>query len=202
VAGIVAAENNGIVVVGVAPNASLYAVKVLDGAGFGTASWIIAGIEWAVENDMDIITTSLGSGPEDPELESLRNACTNASNAGVLLVASAGNEDGGEVMYPAWFDSVIAVTATDKNDGIASFSSTGPEAELAASGVDINSTIGSMNICTDENYWYLSGTSMAAPHVVFCLSNSLAALVFSLVLVIVHRHLSQLKLKPLAVHME
>ena len=165
VAGIVAAENNGIGVVGVAPEASLYAVKVLDGSDHGLASWIIAGIEWAVENDMDIITMSLGSGPEDPELDSLRIACTNASNAGVLLVASAGNTGGSEVTYPARFDSVIAVTATDKNDQIASFSSTGPEVELAAPGVDINSTIGSMNRYTDENYWHLSGTSMAAPHV-------------------------------------
>jgi len=163
VAGIAAAENNGVGVVGVAPNASLYAVKSLSGSNFGVASWIIAGIEWAKDNNMDIVVMSLGSSEYS---KSLQDACYNASNAGVLLVAAAGNTDGGIVLYPARFDSVIAVTATNQNDHNASFSSIGPEVELTAPGVDINSTIGSMATWpTIEKYWHLSGTSMAAPHV-------------------------------------
>ncbi len=158
VAGIIAAEKNGIGVVGVAPNASLYAVKVLDGAGFGYASWVIAGIQWAVDNKMDIATMSLGSSPYDPDLESLRIACDNAYNAGILLVAAAGNTNGGNVTYPAGFDSVIAVTATDQNNQKASFSPVDPKIELAAPGVYINSTIKS-------TYGQLSGTSQATPHV-------------------------------------
>jgi subtilisin len=157
VAGIIAAERNGIGVVGVAPNASLYAVRVLDSAGFGTVSWVIAGIEWAVDNDMDVAIMSSGT---KEDCQSLREACRNASDAGVLLVAAAGNTDGGNVTYPARYDSVIAVTATDLNDSQASFSPIGPEVELAAPGVNIMSTT------SGDGYGTLSGTSQAAPHVV------------------------------------
>src|SRR4030067_1606158 len=59
VAGIIAAENNGIGVVGVSPNADIYSLKVLDGAGFGMASWIIAGLQWAVDNNMNVASMSL-----------------------------------------------------------------------------------------------------------------------------------------------
>lgn len=158
VAGIIAAEKNGIGVVGIAPNSNLYAIKVLDGAGFGLASWVIAGIEWAVDNKMDIATMSLGSSPYDPDLQSLKIACDNAYNAGVLLVASAGNTNGGNVTYPAGFDSVIAVTATDQNNQKAYFSPVDPKIELSAPGVNINSTIKS-------TYAQLSGTSQATSHV-------------------------------------
>jgi subtilisin len=166
VAGIIAAENNGIGVVGVAPNASLYAVKVLDGSGHGLTSWVIAGIEWAVDNDMDIATMSLAGSQDSKALEDASNF---AYNNGVLLIAAAGSTDGGDVTYPARYDSVIAVTATDQNDQQAGSSSIGPEVELAAPGVDIRSTIGG-----DSSYGYLSGTSQAAPHVA-----GTAALIFS-----------------------
>lgn len=163
VAGIIAAEKNGIGVVGVAPDAEIYAIKVLDGAGFGHASWIISGIQWAVDNDMKIISMSL-EGPYD---ESLRTACENAYNSGLLLVAAGGNTNGGSVSYPAAYDSVIAVTATDNADKRASFSSTGTEIELAAPGVNVYSTV-------SGGYNFMSGTSMAAPH-----AAGVAALVFS-----------------------
>ena len=156
VAGIIAAERNGIGVVGVAPNANLYAVRVLDSAGFGNVGWVIAGIEWAVEHDMDVVVMSFGTSEDS---QSLRDACHNASDAGVLLVAAAGNTDDGNVTYPARYDSVIAVTATDLNDGRASFSSIGPEVELAAPGVNIMSTT------SGAGYGNLSGTSQAASHV-------------------------------------
>ena len=156
VAGIIAAERNGIGVVGIAPNASLYAVKVLDGSGHGLTSWVIAGIEWAVENDMDVVIMSSGTKEDS---QPLRDACRNASDAGVLLVAAAGNTHGGDVTYPARYDSVIAVTATYLNDSQASFSPIGPEVELAAPGVNILSTT------SDDGYGNLSGTSQAAPHV-------------------------------------
>jgi subtilisin len=91
VAGIIAAEENDIGVIGVAPEADLYAVKVLDGGGFGLLSWIIAGIDWAVLNGMDIINMSL----EGPDSQFLQAACNNAYSAGVLLVAAGGNTYGG-----------------------------------------------------------------------------------------------------------
>jgi subtilisin len=152
VAGIIAAEGNGTGVIGVAPEADLFAVKVLDGGGFGLAEWIIAGIEWAVDNNMDIINMSL----EGPDSLSLQLACDAAYEAGVLLVAAGGNL-GVNVSFPAAYASVVAVTATDMADAKA-FSLSGPQVELAAPGVDILSTV------RGGGYDVLSGTSQAAPH--------------------------------------
>jgi len=155
VAGIIAAEENGIGVIGVAPEAEIYAVRVLDGAGFGTLEWIIAGIEWAVIHDMDIANLSL----EGPDFPSLQEACDTAYEAGLLLVAAGGNTSGGAVKYPGGYDSVIAVTATDSNDDKAYFSPIGPELELSAPGVEMLSTV------IGGGYSILNGTSQAAPHV-------------------------------------
>jgi subtilisin len=153
VAGVIAAEDNAAGVIGVAPEAYIYAVKVLDGGGSGYLSWIISGIEWAVDNEMDIINLSL----EGPNITPLQEACDTAYDAGVLLVAAAGNR-GLTVRFPAAYESVVAVTATDSLDAKA-FSPSGPEVELAAPGVDILSTI------AGGGYDFLSGTSQAAPHV-------------------------------------
>ena len=112
VSGTIAAEHNGIGVVGVAPGASIYAVKVLDGGGFGAASLVVSGIEWAVNNNMNIISMSLGSTENNTAVLDAVNA---AYNSGILLVAAAGNTNGGPVSYPAAYDSVIAVTAIDQN---------------------------------------------------------------------------------------
>lgn len=157
VAGIVAAAENGIGVIGVAPEAELFAVKVLDGAGFGRADWIIAGIEWAVLQGADIINLSI----QGPHSLGLQEACDAAYDAGVLLVAAGGNSLAGEgpVKYPAAYDSVIAVTATDASDLPGYFSPLGGALELAAPGVDVLSTV------ARGGYDYLSGTSQAAPHV-------------------------------------
>lgn len=157
VAGIIAAAGNGIGVIGVAPEAELYAVKVLDGGGFGTEDWIIAGIEWAVSNKVDIINLSI----QGPHSQGLKDACDAAYNAGVLLVAAGGNSlaGGGPVKYPAAYDSVIAVTATDSSDVPGYFAPVGNALELSAPGVDILSTV------PGGGYDLLSGTSQAAPHV-------------------------------------
>lgn len=165
VAGIIAAEQNGEGVVGVAPEASLYAVKVLDGAGFGSVSSLIAGIEWAVANGMDVANMSIEVGMD---FASLEQACAAAESAGLLIVAAAGNTFGDEIMYPARYDSVIAVTATGKDDSILSFSPVGPETELAAPGDAIYSATAS------GGYDFRTGTSQAAPHV-----TGVAALVLS-----------------------
>jgi len=162
-AGIVAAEDNDAGVVGVAPEANLYAVKVLGASGVGYTSDVVKGIEWAVDNNMDVISMSLGGS----SLTSLEEACDAAYSNGLVLVASAGNygvptgnnPKATTVRYPAAYDSVIAVSATDDTDTIASFSSRGPEVELAAPGVNINSTY------LNNAYTLMSGTSMAAPHV-------------------------------------
>ncbi|MHC4310790.1 MAG: S8 family peptidase, partial [Planctomycetota bacterium] len=154
VAGIIAAEDNDIGVVGVAPEAYLYGVKALDRNGSGWLSDIIAGLEWCVNNRMDIVNMSLGA---DSDIQAFHDAC-DAASATVILVAAAGN-DGGAVDYPAAYGSVIAVSATDSSDGLASFSNYGNEIEIAAPGVNILSTY------KGGGYETHSGTSMAAPHV-------------------------------------
>lgn len=164
VAGTIAALDNGYGVVGVAPEVNLYAVKVLGDNGSGSTSAIVAGIQWVCEQEnISIINMSLGSSVYS---STFKNACDNAFyNEGVLVVASAGNSGtadgtGDTVGYPAKYDSVIAVAASDINDQRAYFSSTGPNVELIAPGVSILSTVPDSLY---EGTW--SGTSMASPHV-------------------------------------
>ena len=156
IAGIIAARGNGTGVVGVAPEASLYALKVLDGGGFGSLSDILEGIDWAINNQMDVLNISISDLTSYP---ALKDVCDAAYQAGLVIVAAAGNTNGGAITYPALYDSVIAVTATDKNDQQTSFSAVGPELSLSAPGVNILST------AAGAGYAALSGTSQAAPHV-------------------------------------
>ncbi|MBU7023254.1 MAG: S8 family peptidase [Theionarchaea archaeon] len=156
-AGIVAAVNNDIGVVGVAPDAWLYGVKVLSKSGSGQTSDCIEGIQWCADNGMDVISMSWGSTTYD---EALNDACQAAWDAGCVLVSSAGNNgvetpDG----YPSAYPSVMAISATDSSDNIASWSNYGDEIELGAPGVSIYSTY------KDGEYATMSGTSMACPHV-------------------------------------
>ena len=157
VAGTIAALDNTIGVIGVAPDVSLYAVKVLGNGGFGDYSDVIAGLQWAVDNGMQVTNNSYGS-TGDPG-QTVKDAFDAAYAAGIINIAAAGNEYGDDVIYPARYESVVAVSATTINDTLASFSSVGPEVELAAPGQDIYSTY------KDGDYATLSGTSMASPHV-------------------------------------
>ncbi len=157
-AGTIGAVINGAGVVGVAPEAWLYGVKVLANSGAGQYSWIIAGINWAIQNKMQIVSMSLGGGGAPAALEAVCNA---AFNAGVLLVAAAGNAgpNMGTVGFPGKYKNVVAVSAIDANNVIATFSSRGPEVEICAPGVQVLSTI------PGGGYGNKSGTSMACPHV-------------------------------------
>ncbi len=166
VAGVIAAEKNGIGVVGVAPEASLYALKVLTSFGSGLTSDTVAAIQWAVDNNMDIINISI----QGEDKASLKAACDAAYNAGLLIVAAAGNTYGQSASYPASYDSVVAVTNTDKDNNLASSAPVSPEIELSAPGESIFSTARTRY----NNYGTLSGTSQAAPHV-----TGMAALILS-----------------------
>jgi hypothetical protein len=160
VAGIIASMLNDKGIVGVSPNVELYSVKVLDSYGQGSYSSIIDGIEWAIDNNINIINMSFGSSYHSKILEEAINLAT---SHGILIVASAGNngkDTENSLVYPAKFDNVISVGAVDENNGRALFSSVGPELDLVAPGVNIYSTL------NKENYGDKSGTSMAAPHVV------------------------------------
>ncbi|MDD5773692.1 MAG: S8 family peptidase [bacterium] len=155
VAGIVAAMDNSFGVIGVGPNISLYAVKVLGKNGTGWLSDIIEGLDWCINNGINVVNMSLGSSGGN---QSYHDAIIRAYQARIVLVAASGNE-GGPVSYPAVYPEVIAVAATDGSDNIASWSNRGPEVDLAAPGVNIYSTY------KDGFYKTLSGTSMASPHV-------------------------------------
>jgi len=154
VAGTIAAARNGYGVVGVAPKAKLYAVKVLASNGSGSYSAIISGIEWATKNKMNVINMSLGGGGY---MTAMHNAIKAAVAAKVTVVCAAGN-DSGPVNYPAKYAESIAVSASDINNNIAYFSSRGSEIEFIAPGVDIYST------SISGGYQKMSGTSMACPH--------------------------------------
>ncbi len=154
VAGTIAARDNGIGTIGVAPEATIIAVKVLDRRGSGSWSGVIAALNWAIANDVDVVNMSL-SGPYNQDVAT---AITLADQAGIVIVAAAGNS-GGAVQYPAAFAETIAVSATDQNDNIAYFSSRGNNLSLAAPGVNIRSTF------KNDGYKTYSGTSMASPHV-------------------------------------
>ena len=166
--GIIAASLNSIAVVGVAPEASIYAYKVLNRYGSGTTSAVIAGIDRAVANGVQVISMSLGSTSYS---ESLELACIAAVNAGVVVVAAAGNSGntatGSTVNYPAKSECVIAVGATNVGDVLATFSSTGPELDVVAPGVSILSDYKDVTPRDGLNRdtLYMSGTSMACPHV-------------------------------------
>ncbi|MGB9637241.1 MAG: S8 family peptidase [Microgenomates group bacterium] len=164
VAGIVAALNNSFGVVGVGPGIDLYAVKVLDRRGNGYLSDVIEGLDWAIANGMQVVNMSLGTSSD---VQSFHDAVQRVNSAGIVQVAAAGNS-GGAVIYPAAYPEVIAVSATDQSDTLASWSSRGAEVDLAAPGVDIYSTY------KGSTYKTLSGTSMASPHVA-----GVAALVLS-----------------------
>ncbi len=154
VAGIVAALDNSFGVVGVAPEAHLYAVKVLGASGSGWLSDIIEGLEWCINNDMQIANMSFGSSTDS---RLFREAIEETSRAGIVLVGAAGNE-GSAVIYPAAYPEVIAVAASDSEDKIPYWSNSGPALDLTAPGVSIYSTY------KGSTYRTLSGTSMASPH--------------------------------------
>jgi len=165
VAGIVAADgrnNPETRVYGVAYQASIMPVKAMDSDGEGADDIISEGIVWAADHKAKIINLSVGSNDQD---DVLRTATQYAIDKGCLVVAAAGNvEDQGTsgISYPAADSGVMAITATDSKDQVADFSLTGPQATLAAPGVDIYSAYWTNK---GSGYTTADGTSMASPFV-------------------------------------
>ncbi|MBV6738230.1 S8 family peptidase [Priestia megaterium] len=157
VAGIAGAlTENSLGIAGIAPSASIIPVRALDNSGNGTLSNIANAITYSTNVGAKVINLSLGSSQGSITLE---NAINHAWNQGVVIVAAAGNEASNTLTYPAAYQNVIAVASTDINDQKSDFSSYGTWVEVSAPGSTILSTY------TGSYYAYLSGTSMACPHV-------------------------------------
>ncbi len=178
---------------GVAPDATIYAYKVLNSGGSGYMDDVVAAIERSVDpnqdgdfsDHLDVISLSLGSrwgNPDDPT----STAIDNAVEAGVLAVVAAGNNGPmqGSIGSPGTARKAFTVGATDKNDDIAHFSSRGPvewdggvllKPDIVAPGVQICAARypgfepwlinPSYQLCLDDYHVLLDGTSMATPHV-------------------------------------
>jgi serine protease len=143
VAGIVAARDNGRYTVGVAPRAELYSMRLADCAwAGGTVAKMIQGIEWAIDNGMDVINMSFGFGvqglvPLPTILSEAADAAFDAAyQRGIVLIAASGNSSTPYVGYPAAYETVVAVGATDEADNLATFSQWGTDQELTAPGVN------------------------------------------------------------------
>jgi subtilisin family serine protease len=158
IAGIIAAASTSTLgVAGVAPNAEIYAVKVINNQGDGNLNQAILGIQWAIDNGMQIISMSWNLADNS----ALKQAVDAAYSRGILLVAAAGNA--GEIMtgvgFPASYDSVIAVSAVTEDNLRLTDSCCGAEIELAAPGEVVYS------IGLDNKTWWGTGTSYSAGYV-------------------------------------
>lgn len=157
VAGIAAAStNNGRGVAGGCPRCELLVARVLNANGDGTDADIIDSIGWSVRHGADVINLSFGSGEKSSVLETKING---AYANGAVIVAAAGNEGTTAPRYPAAYQKVIAISATNQNDRLAGFSSRGSWVDLAAPGTNILSTR------AGGGYYEESGTSESAPFV-------------------------------------
>jgi len=155
VAGTIAGVHNDMGVIGVAPHAKIYGIKVLDENGGGSLYTIIAGLDWAVQNEMQVVNMSLGG----PHSDIMYKAIRKAYDAGLTLVAATGNDPEASVSAPARYAETIGVSASTSEDALAGFSTVGDEVDFIAPGHEILSAWPQMRLAR------LSGTSMACPHV-------------------------------------
>jgi subtilisin len=161
VAGVIGARNNNFGVLGVASNASLVALKVLNGEGEGTLSAIIQALAYVNNNAKagDVVNISLG---EEESSSIFDNQVKQTAARGIFVTIAAGNDSKPAIDFSpgrANAENIFTVSAIDSLNNFASFSNYGNDAiDFAAPGVHILSTF------TNKRYAYLSGTSMAAPH--------------------------------------
>lgn len=153
VAGIISASLNGTGITGVAPKIKIMPVNVFTGEAANTAD-IIRGIVYAADHGADIINFSIGGyGDNYP----LKSAVNYARSKGVILIASAGNDDSADPTYPASYPGVLSISATDRFDEATWFTNYGEFIDFSAPGEKIYSTI------ANNKYMNMDGTSMAAP---------------------------------------
>lgn len=158
VAGVAAAVNNGIQIVGTAYGVALWSSKVSIGSTNQIdLAYATCGVQFGRTNHVQVINMSFGGDTNYTALNDQINGAYYQDN--IVLVASAGNDYQGPVLYPARLDAVIAVSATNYYDNLAYFSNVGPEVELTAPGEGVEST------CLGGSTCYVNGTSFSAPHV-------------------------------------
>lgn len=151
VAGTVAGTNTGIAI-----KSELYALRVLDKNGVGSSFNVMRAVEWAIDNNIDIVNLSLGGGPySQPEEEVFMEAW----KKGTLAVSAAGNDGNWDYNYPASYKGSLSIAAVDKSNEHADFSNMNDLLTISAPGVSIYSSI------PNNSYDIYSGTSMATPHV-------------------------------------
>ena len=156
VSGTIAAANNDVGVVGVAPGAGLYNVAAFDSSGRAQDEDILEGLDWCVAQGTEVVSMSYGGSSNTDAEETAYRA---AYDAGLVLVAASGNDGAtAPILYPARYAETIAVGATTESNNIASFSQRGPELDVVAPGSGVNSTD------SGGGYRVASGTSMATPH--------------------------------------
>jgi thermitase len=157
VAGIAnALTNNGVGMAGVAWDAQTIPVRVIDDDGYASVSNESLGILFAISQGATVINMSLGG---NGWIKAERDAINYAAAHGVIVVASAGNDNNSIPFYPASYDHVISVASVTSSSARSSFSNFNPWVDIAAPGSDIYSTL------YDDTYGNMSGTSMAAPHI-------------------------------------
>ena len=169
VAGTVAAVgNNGVGVIGIAPQSKFMSIRGLNATGSGYTSDLAEAIYYAVDMGADVINNSWGGGGVNT---ALKDAIDYAHAMGVVVIAAAGNDNSKSIHYPSGYDNVVSVTAVDSAGAKASFSNYGTRVDVAAPGVEILSTMPEYSVYLNtsrslaQGYDLLNGTSMASPHV-------------------------------------
>ncbi|MFH1366366.1 MAG: S8 family serine peptidase [Patescibacteria group bacterium] len=170
---IAASTNNAYAISGISFNISIMPVRVIKHNATTTAAVVAQGIDFARTNGADVINLSLGG---ETSSEILYTAIKAASEAGIIIVASTGNDSNDRIYYPAAYPEVIAVGATKQTDEISAFSNYGPGLDLVAPGENILAEYCyNPPICSSFHLVSIAGTSQAAPHVTAAVALLLSA---------------------------
>ena len=166
VAGIIAANaNDGYGIAGISWTDRILPVKIMSASGTGSTADLAAGITWAANKGADVINMSVGGFPYS---QAIQDAVNHAWGKGAVLVAAAGNNGRLENFYPASYDHVVSVSATQPEDEFSRWSSYGPKVDVSAPGSSVLTTNCTTSACQHPDWGshtYISGTSFATPNV-------------------------------------